>query len=432
MLTNGRWFACSETGFVPAHAEACGTVAERTNTIILFREPGKMARGLIEENYAMKGFRIDTKSCDWGPMSGFVCVDPRLTKDPKYAVPDKNVLWTEQAVGGDIEKKYFGTVDDPTWKAGVVPIVISQNRIDFLKKNGKIAPRPADGGYVGESTATNGTFVFRWRLVAADGRPHPWLKGRVSRDHFVLCADNRGEKVLSYPGATKPIRFEGYETVLGITNPGTAENLGFKACVTADYDLLSVWPGPPVGVKNPLAQLPGPHDAMELHHKLQNQVQHLAERLDRDDPYSDRRFPIRPLKSEPVSSTMLDPLPGGVPRQLNIDARPKQGGNFEHYKYGDISNRILNIKVLLNSTIISKGYQGGNAVHHNDEVGNTALAKGSLSECLPIIAFTPQSFRFSGQTVLIRSIMEFRELFELARSSGFSPLVKNEWGLAAS
>jgi hypothetical protein len=422
MLSDGRWLACSETGFVPAHAEGCGEVAERTNTIILFREPGKMARGLIEENYAMKGFRIDTKSCDWGPMSGFVCVDPRLTKDPKYAVPRKNILWTKQAVDGDIEKKYFGAVDDPTWKAGVVPIVISQRRVDFLEKNGKINPLPADDGYVGESTATNGTFVFQWRLVAADGRPHPWLKGGVSREHFVVCADNRGEKLLSYPGVIKPIRFEGYETVLGITNPGTAETLGFKACVTADYDLLSVWPGPPLTVQDPLAKLRGPDDAMAIQHNLQNQVQHLKDRL----------FPIRRLVSEPVRSTILDPLPGGVPRQINIDARPKQGGNFEHHRYGDISNRILNVKVLLNSTIIGKGYQGGNAVHHNDEVGNTALAKGSLSECLPIVGFAPKSFRFSGQTVLIRSIQEFRELFELAKNCGFSPLVKKEWGLAAS
>ena len=431
MLTDGRWLACSETGFVPAHAEGCGAVAERTNTIILFREPGKMARGLIEENYAMKGFRIDTKSCDWGPMSGFVCVDPRLTKDPKYAIPKKNVLWTKQAVHGDIEKKYFGAVDDPDWKAGIVPIVISQKRIDFLEKDGKITPLPADDGYVGESTATNGAFVFQWRLVAADGRPHPWLKGGVSRGHFVLCADNRGEKVLSYPGAIKPIRFEGYETVLGITNPGTAESLGFKACVTADYDLLSVWPGPPLGVQDPLAKLRGPHDAMALQHNLQNQVQHLKHNWT-DRLQTDPLFPIRPPDSEPVRSTTLDALPAGVPRQINIDARPKQGGNFEHYRYGDISNRILNVKVLLNNTIIGKGYQGGNAVHHNDEVGNTALAKGSLSECLPIIGFAPKSFRFSGQTVLIRSIWEFRELFELAKSCGFSPLVKKEWGLAAS
>ena len=72
MKTN-RTLACNVTGFVEAHANACERVAKQMDCIILFREPGAMARGLIEEHYCMKGFRIDTKSCNWGPMSGFVC-----------------------------------------------------------------------------------------------------------------------------------------------------------------------------------------------------------------------------------------------------------------------------------------------------------------------------------------------------------------------
>jgi hypothetical protein len=37
------------------------------NTVISCREVGAVCTGLIEEGYALKGFRVDTKSCNWGP-----------------------------------------------------------------------------------------------------------------------------------------------------------------------------------------------------------------------------------------------------------------------------------------------------------------------------------------------------------------------------
>ncbi len=32
------------------------------------------------ESYASKGFHVKSKSCNWGPMAGFVLSDPRFTK----------------------------------------------------------------------------------------------------------------------------------------------------------------------------------------------------------------------------------------------------------------------------------------------------------------------------------------------------------------
>jgi hypothetical protein len=71
-LIEGQKPACDLTGFVLEHCDAVESVANRTSCIISFRAPGKAAQGLIAEGYGMKGFRIDTKSCDWGPMCGFV------------------------------------------------------------------------------------------------------------------------------------------------------------------------------------------------------------------------------------------------------------------------------------------------------------------------------------------------------------------------
>src|ERR1043165_2425372 len=94
----GRYFlamifgagAFEETGMPTMHSGAIQDVADRTGHAIMFRAVGKQSTRLLEEGYAAKGFRIDTKSCDWGPMRGFVCVDPRLSK-----------------VGGDAAKRDF-------------------------------------------------------------------------------------------------------------------------------------------------------------------------------------------------------------------------------------------------------------------------------------------------------------------------------------
>lgn len=46
--------------------------------VIISRAIGATCTGLIEEHYGPKSVRIDTKSCNRGPMAGFVCVDPNL------------------------------------------------------------------------------------------------------------------------------------------------------------------------------------------------------------------------------------------------------------------------------------------------------------------------------------------------------------------
>src|SRR5258706_13157920 len=133
-MIQGRYSACKKTGFVMAHAGPCESVAERMSCIILFREPGKPAEGLIADNYGMKGFRIDTKSCNWGPMRGFVCADPRLSKpkDANSSYRTRNAEWTEEAIAGHIKHEWFGHPsgeDVEGWRASYMPIVLSSKRI---------------------------------------------------------------------------------------------------------------------------------------------------------------------------------------------------------------------------------------------------------------------------------------------------------------
>src|SRR5262249_7140386 len=48
--------------------------------IISSRQLGRVCTGLVREGYDTKGFRMKSKSCDFGPMAGFICVDERLHK----------------------------------------------------------------------------------------------------------------------------------------------------------------------------------------------------------------------------------------------------------------------------------------------------------------------------------------------------------------
>ena len=75
--------ACALTGIPQQHAEVFQAVADSTGCMISSRAVGKYATGLILEGYASKGFHNKAKSCNWGPMAGFVLADPRFTKAPE-------------------------------------------------------------------------------------------------------------------------------------------------------------------------------------------------------------------------------------------------------------------------------------------------------------------------------------------------------------
>src|SRR5262249_26132032 len=117
-----------------------------------------------------------------------------------------------------------------------------------------------------------------------------------------------------------PILFKGHETILGLINPGTKER-GFKACVTADYDLFAIW------------EAQGKGDRLALQHKLAGELQ--------------ARF------NQPTAA-----LPGGVARMGSVDTRLQAGGNREHHRFGDVSARVMHVKTMLNTALQSGGFQG--------------------------------------------------------------------------
>ena len=69
---NGEYVIVDDKGIM--------NVAFNKNSIIMIRPPGFTAGMLLAQGYDGKSFHLKAKSCNWGPMMGFVCLDPRMNK----------------------------------------------------------------------------------------------------------------------------------------------------------------------------------------------------------------------------------------------------------------------------------------------------------------------------------------------------------------
>lgn len=404
-MVRGIHAACQTIGIPPQHGLLIQHVAKRLDCCIGFRECGDQNVGLIEEHYATKGSRLHAKSCDWGPMAGFVCLDPRLNKDPSKKTAF-NKTENENALSG--AEEYFdplGNLDpkvrqalregraadlqgvsvikelleggkmldvhggNKTWKGRICPIILCKKRIDWLLNKKIINPkvhwvvvsgRTPRKMYVG--TAERDGVSVEYRLLSyskydLQSRGMLGKKNDVYTDAEYFAIQLRGTASFeqlqgagSIQGYTIPEWFmEGdWSWLLGMTNPQpTAEDYGFKACVTGDYDLFSVWPRANV----------------YSGHVIRDKTSALGYRLNPggiDARPVDQLFPDGPLRF------------GREPERI-----------------GNITLRLTEVKDALNRQI-AQVYKGGDCVHHSDEAGNPAphLLK-PLVECFPMAFFIP-------------------------------------------
>ncbi|HEY4218673.1 MAG TPA: anthrax toxin-like adenylyl cyclase domain-containing protein [Gemmatimonadaceae bacterium] len=396
--------AFRETGMPVRHANAVQEVADRTGHAILFRAVGKHATRLLEEGYAAKGFRIDTKSCDWGPMRGFVCVDHRLSKvggDPDKA--GKNKTYTVDALYGRVRHDALGGLSDdlahdpsatmPDWQAGCKPIVISADRYTELVNGGLAGASNSAGIVKGVSRDVTNRVALPWALIpiarCMQVRSFADACGPAPAGSFGVFVDYSNASFPFeqwVPDTVARVKVLGYDAVLGLINPGS-ESYGYRACVTGDYDLFAVWA--------PL-------------HKL--------------DPFAARNQ---------WDKRVVDMVKEASPRLRTPHFH-------QHYKLGNITARLNMMKVLLNTAFIANGgFTGGNLVHHSDEVGNPSPdLKKTIVESFPILAFVPQASWRSGSMrspgACLRDVTDFRNLANICRAGGIIPDIMPEWGVDAS
>jgi len=230
MRFNDAGFLQNTIGMPAAHADAFSNVARSQKCAILVRATGPTCHGLLEEGYDTKGYRIHGKSCDWGPMAGFVMRDPRLNK---YGVAKEKF---------NRDKHREALVDDAEgqgWKASTTPLLISARRVAWLHANGYI-------NTVQKSIRLDGSvdkagIKFNYSLIKEAG------------DLYSVCFDHsrygKNEKEWVQETGLPGRVFHGwdrhYEPMLAMTNPpghGLRSPKPHLNAITGDYDLFAVWP----------------------------------------------------------------------------------------------------------------------------------------------------------------------------------------------
>lgn len=405
--------ACELTGYPMAHGQAIQRVADQMKHAILFRAVGAHCTRLLEEGYATKGFRIDTKSCDWGPMRGFVCADPRLSKGGLEKAAD-NTRYTIEAVSGAVRHDAIGGLEDQSqvaalmaeWQGGAKPLVISAARYHELTSDGHIQGTADLASHViGLSQDAGRQVSFPWRLIPAKTcaavPAYRMATGELPVGGYGIFVDRsrttQFQQVLPGMSTGTSIRVGGYEALLGLINPGTAQ-YGYRACVTGDYDLFGVW-APTAQVTTGTASRP---DAAELLHTR-------------------AQLGVRGPRTAAPRAAATD-----WDRRFVSQFSGPNAHHHQHYQLGNITRRINLVKVMLNTALQSGDsakYTGGMMVHHSDEVGNPSPGlRKSLDESFPLLAFRP-----GAGALALENQTDFVTFARGCQAAGIAPDLRPEW-----
>jgi hypothetical protein len=223
--------AIEATGITINHAGAFQEVATNQGWVIASRAVGKYATGLIEENYSTKGFHNKAKSCNWGPMAGFVLVDPRFTKALDTAGQERDVA---SAI-------HHG--------ATRVNLIISLARIRWLMKEGIYLPsQDGPDAFVGFAAKEGLRLMFRLKRVPAVGPDLFSVECRSANRTWV---------------AVEALR----------DSMATVPQADYRSATTGDYDLFTLWvPKKSFDNKKILGPLSSPDRRMVQHHTLEQNI----------------------------------------------------------------------------------------------------------------------------------------------------------------
>jgi len=224
-MIDDRNKALMAAGFPKPHADAFLEVARWSGCAIMSRVPGVYAKGLISENYASKGFHIKAKSCDWGPMAGFVCRDPRFSK---YGKTDAK------------RKKQQSYIDDAVAKgAQAIDLIITAERKKWLIDNELVKPLP------------NQKDIYQATLKDLE-KSNKTLSGEsdcIKEMQSMLFAFEEVEQKYSllYRENTQDPRWKAIRALQDrVWNDDSGTSFvafeSWKKATTGDYDLFAIWP----------------------------------------------------------------------------------------------------------------------------------------------------------------------------------------------
>lgn len=347
-------------GFPQVHVQAFNRVACRFKMVIASRELNPLCTDLVLEGYAAKGFHIKAKTCDWGPMAGFVPEDPRFTKGKQNPEDQKR----------DIGKAF-------EHGAKCAPLFISDERLQKLIERKIITAKKIDykfGDRYEVKAAPEGGTDYTFILVKQQG-----IAGCASEAWGIYyepgqqgLPDTYNRNALPHfprPGELLPVN--------GMTNPDPDTKLGARATVAGDYDLWCVFPHASVkdsGIDNRMMPLKAtlisnPAMGGGTMAKLMAQ-----QGVDMNVP----KLPGAFVTQQAKAAGLVWQDKGQLVATAN---------QMEDKHLGNISQTIMKIRAALNQECHSAG---GDVVQHSDYGGNPF---GAID--YPLIFFIPDPPNFA-------------------------------------
>lgn len=214
--------AILRTGMPEPHGRVFQAVADHTECVIISREVGRWATGLLLEGYATKGFHNKAKSCPWGPMAGFVMADPRFTKNPDTASQRGDLQKAVKSGGGEIHLH-----------------ITDERRRDL---EGPLGRMVRSGGNINEmvysATSPAGSVM---RFVLRREMNGPGARGKILWAVFYAPGEVRLSNDLKSANRSDGKTLLPVMAMVDPACPGRVRGT-YRAATTGDYDLWAVFP----------------------------------------------------------------------------------------------------------------------------------------------------------------------------------------------
>ncbi len=393
--------ALDVSGMCAEHARAMVSVATETSSIVLIRAPGEYVTRLLNEGYSSKGFFIKAKSCNFGPMAGFVLHKAEFSKQSltkKGGIAGQQKAVTKAIAQGALHR----------------PLEITESRRKWLVRKGFMTKDQSIGTSTLPGPDADGVTRRFWRFTASFGHIKKILKEAeyIQEYEYFLKETKEGNwKVLykkkSHVGRAAEVKVlvdrlwnnaidttESHEasTTRGgyVTVPSTppnsdyAQSYGstsrFLRATAGDYDMFGSW-------------------------------EHSS--------YKKTNFPFVP-ENQYVNKFKR---PAGPYALASYEETEK----VEHPELGNFSGYLYTMIAKLNEAITYSNAPGTRQtmVHHSDECGRPKIDDVDL----PIFVVFPEKHRLinNKEYVTIDTVKDFEDLASKAIKAGFKIELNPGW-----
>jgi len=337
-------------GFPKKHGHAFQEIANESDRIIISRCAQEIGIGLLEENYASKGFGIKAKSCDWGPFAGFAMGHFQFSKfetgDERYK---KQINFFQ-------ESTHTGFKNDNLHIEMAKPetLRLTTNRLKYLASLKKIDLIPGvENNALVRCRGPFGTVVFKLVYVpgASDAQWAFLHRSKPPKQLEQLARDNQGK-----PGVDPESEWNKWTFVKGMINTLPEDrNMSdpAKNCVAGDYDLWAVFPRR--------------GSSMALHGMDRQQRIFAGANPNAGENRKTGAFILKQVKA------LQNDVASRTPQRTyttNVGGQSQKFTYQEDPELGNVSPLLMDTMHKLNRRIKDKGYRGGRMVHHNDDMGN--------------------------------------------------------------